>query len=858
MFAAPDLDDRGFEELMEEARSMIKRRCPDWTDLSPSDPGIVLLETCAYFTEVMLYRLNRIPEKTYVEFLRFLGIDQLPPAAASVVLTFSLGQPAASPVIIPEGTVVTTEASFNGEKPEFITRKEAVIATGQQTAYALAHHCRRVDGEFVGVGTGKPGLYVTLKTPPAVFDPTGELNVIVGVETDPEELGVGEPVMQIAGESAVYRIWKEVEKFSVSFTISSPVYTMNRRSGVIQFPYALGQAEDSPTAKGIVKKGKAVRVWYYVGGGPAGNLPKNALTVLKDAKFPANLRVTNPVAATGGKTTEAMESAVARAVKEIVTRGRAVTASDFELIATMDTAVARAKSFAKAAVWKYAEPGTASVLLVPAISRDRGGMRLKAEELIAWETDRVLERVKKELDTRKPMGTQCDVKWVRYKTVSVKAKVVAHRGMDRDMLKRQVEEALYATISPLPSNEGEGGWEFGKTLHISHIYSLILKIKGVMHVEQAALRVESVPDKDVSAVAADFFQAAMWFAASKNTLFRSFHAEGGWEEIKALPEGEQIESICVSKQQAGLLAIRTKTRDGATAGSAVYISRDCGETWNASHCERWTFEFEVEGLAWSERRGIPLLFMATSKGLYELLLTPNAAPSPSPVDVRSEETGYYAVTTAFDSQKKHEYVIAASQLKKGVYVSSQAGKSGTFTEIGFRDKDIRTVAAQNDELRTFLWIGETVIGSESGNGAYCLELRDGEAVAASLQHFKQGWEGGSCKAIDFMGKCVLAATHRAGVASLAPHLKTPVWERAKIDCGLPVRDTDRLFFPVNSLCVNVKKDALLAGTPEGVFKSDNGKTFAHCSQKLFTEKVPLGDMQLFCSGEHDISVELVD
>lgn len=857
---APNLDDRSFEDLMEEARAIIRRRCPEWTDLSPSDPGIVLLETFAYLTELMMFRLNKIPEKTYIEFLRFLGIEQLPPSAASVILTFSLPELAESAVVIPKNTVVTTETDFKGGRPEFITNKEVVIEKGEQSVDVPAHHCQRIEGELAGVGNGKPGLHVAIKNAPALFDPAGSLDFVVGVETDPEELEVGEPVMQIAGQDKVYRIWEEVDKFSVSFTVTRRVYTVNRLSGSVQFSHALRRVEEaSPEDKGIVKKGQEVRVWYYIGGGPDGNIPKETLTVIKDSRLGGKVTVTNREAATGGKDIEFLESALSRAVQELVSRGRAVTASDFELIATMNPAVARARAFAKAALWKYAEPGTVSVLLVPEVNIDRNGSyRLTSEELIAWETERVLQQVKQELDDRKPLGTQCDVEWVRYKPVSVRAKVVVQRGIDREQVKKQVEELLYTSISPLPARDGTMGWEFGKTLHISHIYSMILKVKGILHVEQASLSVDNVPEKDVTAVAADVFHANLWFAAAEHTLFRSLNVEGGWDAIKVLPD-EVIESVCVNKRKPGLLAMCTKKSDENTSGSAVYISHDCGETWGFYNPnERWAFQFEIEALAWSERQGIPLLFIATDKGLYELLLTPGATPRQ--VEVREEESGYYAMAIAVDIEKKYEYVIVASQGKKGVYLSSRGGRSGTFTEIGFKDKDIRTLTFQTEELRTFLWLGETVIGSERGTGCYRLELSGQEILSANLHHFQEGWDGGSCRAIDFMSDSVIAATHRAGVLSLNMNRKEQKWEKPEIECGLPIRGdaADRLFFPVNALSVNPEKERVLAATPEGVFTSEDGKHFVSCSNKIFMEKVPLADTQLFCSGEHEIIVEVAD
>ena len=79
----PNLDDRNFADLLEDAKRRIKQYSPDWDDVSPSDPGAVLLELFAYLTDQMIYRLNRLPEKAYIAFLRLLGVSLYPPAAAA-------------------------------------------------------------------------------------------------------------------------------------------------------------------------------------------------------------------------------------------------------------------------------------------------------------------------------------------------------------------------------------------------------------------------------------------------------------------------------------------------------------------------------------------------------------------------------------------------------------------------------------------------------------------------------------------------------------------------------------------------------------------------------------------------------
>ncbi|WP_235945202.1 hypothetical protein [Verrucosispora sioxanthis] len=102
----PHLDDRSFLDLVTEARDRIRQSCPGWTDLSAHDPGVALLEAFAHLTEVMIYRLNQLPEKAYVAFLNLLGVSRHPPAAAWADVRFTRTGGDEAPLRIPAGTRV--------------------------------------------------------------------------------------------------------------------------------------------------------------------------------------------------------------------------------------------------------------------------------------------------------------------------------------------------------------------------------------------------------------------------------------------------------------------------------------------------------------------------------------------------------------------------------------------------------------------------------------------------------------------------------------------------------------------------------------------------------------------------------
>ena len=95
MIPPPKLDDRSFHDIVEEAISMIPRYAPEWTNHNPSDPGITLIELAAWMTDLLIYRLNQVPDKNYVAFLNLLGIKLRAPRAAKALSRFTLVEGAA-------------------------------------------------------------------------------------------------------------------------------------------------------------------------------------------------------------------------------------------------------------------------------------------------------------------------------------------------------------------------------------------------------------------------------------------------------------------------------------------------------------------------------------------------------------------------------------------------------------------------------------------------------------------------------------------------------------------------------------------------------------------------------------------
>jgi hypothetical protein len=79
----PNLDDRRYADLVDEALAMIPANAPGWTNHNPSDPGITLIELFAFMTEMLLFRLNRVTPENVLAFLRLLNGEPLKPGTGS-------------------------------------------------------------------------------------------------------------------------------------------------------------------------------------------------------------------------------------------------------------------------------------------------------------------------------------------------------------------------------------------------------------------------------------------------------------------------------------------------------------------------------------------------------------------------------------------------------------------------------------------------------------------------------------------------------------------------------------------------------------------------------------------------------
>jgi predicted phage baseplate assembly protein len=154
----PQLDDRKFEQLLQDLRLRIPRYTKEWTNFNDSDPGITLVQLFAWLSELMLFRMNQVPLKNYIKFLKLLGQELRPARPARAHLTFTT-TPGAKVEPVPARSQISAQLDDGGEPLIFETERGLDLI--------------KLPLEVVGIFDGAAFLNVTEanKTPGTKFRP---------------------------------------------------------------------------------------------------------------------------------------------------------------------------------------------------------------------------------------------------------------------------------------------------------------------------------------------------------------------------------------------------------------------------------------------------------------------------------------------------------------------------------------------------------------------------------------------------------------------------------------------------------------------------------------------------------------
>jgi predicted phage baseplate assembly protein len=215
---------------------------------------------------------------------------------------------------------------------------------------------------------------------------------------------------------------------------------------------------------------------YRYGGGRAGNVAEHTLNQLRTPIAGVDT-VTNPRPARGGVDPERLDSARQRAALEIRSRYRAVTAEDFEFLASEAS-----RQVARATCIPPVDGGPVTVRIIPHV--EPADRLLAYEELVPGEE--LLREVAEYLDERRLIGTRVQLLPVRYRGLSVVCNLQASPLADIRRVEEDVAHALYTYLNPLVGGDigGHGtGWPFGRALNQGELYGIVHAVDGVEFVK---------------------------------------------------------------------------------------------------------------------------------------------------------------------------------------------------------------------------------------------------------------------------------------------------------------------------------------------------------------------------------------
>ncbi|MGA1871576.1 MAG: putative baseplate assembly protein [bacterium] len=127
---SPIIDNRTATDISQQVRGLI----PQYSGFYPREGEDRLTDALigifSRFAEIILERLNKVPEKNFLAFLDLLGASPLPPQPSRVPLTFYLASGSPVEAYVPAGTQVAAPPGEGEDQPSIFETESELIVTG--------------------------------------------------------------------------------------------------------------------------------------------------------------------------------------------------------------------------------------------------------------------------------------------------------------------------------------------------------------------------------------------------------------------------------------------------------------------------------------------------------------------------------------------------------------------------------------------------------------------------------------------------------------------------------------------------------------------------------------------------------
>jgi len=332
---------RDFETILEALKNRVKSKFPNtWKDFVESDVGYSILEVMAYVFDVLSYYLDVMANEAFLPTARdrdsvillckLIGYRLRGPTSAVVPVRFSIESALDKDVLIPKGTLVSTDNNV-----EFELLEDAYILAGNTYVDAEMSEGRTIVDERTSDGTRFQEF--KLSRSPLIH---GSVSVTVdGVE------------------------WKQVESlvYATDTSLCYEVSTDADDYGYVKFGDGVSGA--------IPPHGSTISISYRIGGGLKGNIDSDEISsyvtgVLSlDPYETIQVHVESTDRGSGGLERESIEHAKYWAPKWVVANGRAVTSRDFDTLGTLYNHPVYGSPFRVKAVLKQRVPECNTVVI---------------------------------------------------------------------------------------------------------------------------------------------------------------------------------------------------------------------------------------------------------------------------------------------------------------------------------------------------------------------------------------------------------------------------------------------------------------------------------------------------------------
>ncbi|MGY1694619.1 baseplate J/gp47 family protein [Geodermatophilus sp. SYSU D00814] len=473
---AIDYTDKDFRSLRAAMLRLAEQRVPEWTDRSPADLGMLLVDLFAYVGDIVLYYQDRIASELFpstateresvVDLLRLIGYELSPaaPAMADLTLVFP---PQDRTVQVRHGTAFAAPGAAGAPVPfTYLGPTLDIALASDQVRPGVAP-----DGTPAVCYDDLPVEQSRRAGPVVIGSSTGEPNQSFRL---PDRTIVVDSVQVEVNEGADWVPWHRRD--SLLFDIAPDGRALFSHPEARHYQLIVDGSDRPHVVFGAGRRPPVgidnVRASYRVCAGAAGNVAAGAIVTVT-GQVPALLAVFNLRGAGGGSDAERSDHAARYAPFAFRSTNRAVTASDYVALAHGTGTVAKVRAGAVAAgrVDLYVAPAGHELRPVPEALRHR---------LIGYFED------------KRMAGTLVHVLDAQGVTVDVALSLSVDERFVGDAVASGVETAVRELLS-------FDRVDFGQNLHQSDLYAVAEAVPGVLSLNITRFRRRDSPAVDVDA-----------------------------------------------------------------------------------------------------------------------------------------------------------------------------------------------------------------------------------------------------------------------------------------------------------------------------------------------------------------------